>query len=170
MEATIGSIMFPFGVRLSTELAAFAFVLFALARRDWSPLLAGWAWLSGFELAYQLTRMAGVGGQLRFGPDGPIFYIVLGAISVTWLTWYGVRPWLPLMVLVAAGWALWIIFGFQPGYSSTGEALNESVKTLWALAYFAPLVRGRVAQAGVCGNFCASVESPLRRGLDNSSA
>lgn len=136
--------MFPLGVRLSTWLAATAFLALAGWRRDRAPLLAGWAWLTGFEAIFQATALT-LGHPLPVGRDGPIFYVTLGLITVPWLAWHGVLPSPRLMAAVAILWAVWVAAGFPvnphqaAAVDPAAEILNEVTKTLWAAAYLWPL-------------------------------
>ena len=140
----MGVLLFPLGVRLSTWLTAFAFVSFAAYYRDRRFLLAGWAWLTGFEAAFQATALT-LGHPLPFGVDGPIFYVVLGVITVSFSLRFWNRPSWRLMVVVAIIWAAWVATGFHvnqhhtAGLNPLAEVFNESTKTLWAVAYLWPL-------------------------------
>ena len=140
---TTTAILFPFGVRLSTWLAIGAFSGLAVSRRSWRPILAGWAWIWGFEAAYDATQLAlgKVPSQVR---AEPVFYLVIGAFTVAWMTYRArVRP-SPLLVLVVPFWVAWIAIGYHTnlhtlqGLDPLTEALNESAKTVWALAYLVP--------------------------------
>ena len=138
-------VLFPFGVRLSTWLAILAFAGLAIARKDWRPLLAGWAWITGWEATFQVFSLAF--GRLPVGPDGPIFYIILGCVTVPFAARHGARPSLPILACAVGLLVLWLATGFHVnghttiGFDPTAEALNEAAKTLWAVAYLWPLVK-----------------------------
>lgn len=142
----IGALLFPFGVRLSTLLTGLAFVSLATYYRDRRFVLAGWAWLTGFEATFQATALI-LGHPLPEGIDGPIFYVVLGLITVPFSLRFWVRPSARLMTAVALIWVVWLATGFHVNlhhmarFSSSAEALNEGAKTLWAAAYIWPLWR-----------------------------
>ena len=137
-------LLFPLGVRLSTWLTGLAFVSFAAVYRDKRVVLAGWAWLTGFEAAFQTTALI-LGHPLPFGVDGPIFYVVLGVITVPFSLRFWTRPSARLMLGVAVIWVIWVSTGFHvnehhmAGFNPFAEALNEAAKTLWAAAYLWPL-------------------------------
>ena len=166
-----GALLFPFGVRLSTLLTGLAFVSFAAVYRDKRVVLAGWAWLTGFEAAFQATALI-IGHPLPFGIDGPIFYVVLGAITVPFSLRFWTRPSLRLMLGVAAIWVIWLATGFHVnlhhmhGFSPFAEALNESAKTLWAVAYLWPLWQQRRRPHPPTGELLSSPRAValLRRG------
>ena len=140
----MSALLFPFGVRLSTLLTGLVFVSFAAAYRDKRFALAGWAWLTGFEAAFQATALA-LGHPLPKGIDGPIFYVVLGVITVPFALRFWSRPSVRLMAGVAAIWVVWLATGFHvnehemAGFRPSAEVLNEAAKTLWAVAYLWPL-------------------------------
>lgn len=137
-------LLFPLGVRLSTWLTGLAFVSFAAVYRDKRVVLAGWAWLTGFEAAFQTTALI-LGHPLPKGIDGPIFYVVLGLITVPFSLRFWTRPSRRLMLGVAVIWVVWLATGFHvnehsmAGFNPLAEALNEGAKTLWAAAYLWPL-------------------------------
>jgi len=145
------AVLFPFGARLTTWLAATVFLVVAVRQRRWEPLLAGVAWMWSFEIAFQAVSLAT--GKLPVGPDGPIFYIVVGCPLVAWIVHRGIRPnpWVSAAALLV--FVIWIASGFHvnghtmTGFSPAAEALNEGAKTLWAAAWLVPLhpVRGRFA-------------------------
>jgi hypothetical protein len=145
-------VLFPLGVRLSTIITAGAFVAVATARRDPKPLLAGFAWLAGFEAVFQVASL--MVGKLPLGLFSPIFFIVLGTVVLAFAHRSGIRAdWrflAPALVLVA----VWVATGFhlnghQHGmfslhprishFDPVAEFLNDAAKTLWALAYLLPL-------------------------------
>lgn len=143
------AILFPFGVRLSTEITCDVFLALAIRRRDWKPLLAAWTWLWGFEAAYDASVLA-----FRHPTAGerplPAFYLILGVATVVWMTFrIRVRPALWPLVGAAAVWIVWASIGFPVNtHDATAihpfaEVLNEAAKSLWALAYLIPLLHGR---------------------------
>lgn len=141
------SILFPFlGVRLMSWLALLAFGLLAAWRSDRAPLLAGLAWLAGFEAAYQAAAMV-------MHTPSPVPWIgsvsislVIGAPTVTLaMTLLGARAQPVLLVAALGVFVAWLAAGFTvsgPGsaFDATGELLNELSKSLWAVAYFVPLL------------------------------
>lgn len=145
----VGSILFVFGVRLSTWLCLLAFVLLAAWRSERAPLVAAVAWLAGYEAAYQAAAM------LLHTPSpvpvvGPISVsLVVGApLVLAAMTALGARPNPILLSLALAVFAAWLASGFHvntdpAAINPLGEALNEGSKTLWALAYLWPLLRLR---------------------------
>src|SRR5262249_9579006 len=76
---------------------------------------------------------------------------LLGIGFVVYAARHGARPSLPLLAAALAVWVVWIATGFHVnghtmvGFDPAAEALNEGTKTLWALAYLAPLMRSRRA-------------------------
>jgi hypothetical protein len=144
------SVLFPFlGVRLSTWLALAVFVMLAAWRSDRKPLIAGMAWLAGFEAVYQSSAM------LIHTPS-PIPWV--GSVSISLvvgmplvagvMTLLGARPQPVLTVAAAAVFLVWIATGFHVSgagsdWNVTGEILNELSKTLLAAAYLVPLLHGR---------------------------
>jgi hypothetical protein len=148
------AILFPLGVRFSTWLTAVVFVFLAIANRDRRFLLAGIAWLTGFEAAFQVASLTL--GRLPLGLPGPIFFIIFGLTVVAFVTRSGVRPDLSLLFLAFAFFAAWVATGFHlnghqhgmfslhtriAGFDPTAELLNDVSKTLWAAAYLVPLLR-----------------------------
>jgi len=150
----VSAILFPLGVRLSTWLALGLFLALAAQRRDRAPLLAAAAWLFGFELVFQLTSLA-AGRPLPGYHWGPFALIAVGVVSLLAAARAGIRP-SPLWLLAAGCcFAAWVATGFNVNEHTTahldvtGEVLNEAAKTLWAVAYFVPLVwvtRSRVTR------------------------
>jgi hypothetical protein len=146
------AVLFPVGVRLSTWIALAAFLVFAGQRRDGRPLAAGVAWFFGFEGAYQATALATGNGLPALGSAAPIL-VVFGAIVVVIASRSGILPAWRVMALVAVVWIAWVAIGFPAnaaslvGFNSVAEALNEAAKTLWAVAYLWPLVRGGAVRA-----------------------
>ena len=138
--------VFFLGVRVSTWAAAAAFLL--LARRDRRFLAAGAAWLTGFETAFQVTSLS-MGHPLPAWRWGPLFLIGLGLLVVPVVTRRGVRPAAWPMCLVGVFWLVWVATGFHVnghmmhGLNPLSEALNETTKTLWAVAYLWPLLTDR---------------------------
>lgn len=138
-----GVALFPFlGVRLSTWLFVLAFGGLAAWRTERMPLLAGLAWLAGFEAAYQVAAM------ILHTPSpvpfiGPVsISLVIGAPALALaMTVLGARPQPLLFAGGLAAFVVWLATGFTvsgPGsaFDPLGEALNEVSKTLWAAAYF----------------------------------
>lgn len=138
-------ILFPFGARLTTWLAAGFFLGLAVKQRRWAPILAGVAWMWSFEIVFQAVSLAE--DKLPLGPDGPIFYIVVGIPLVAWITYQGIRPDPVAAVVALIVFVVWVALGFHvnrhtmTGFSPGAEALNEAAKTLWAVAYLVPLLR-----------------------------
>lgn len=144
------TVLFPLNVRLSTWVAFCVFVLLARRRRDRTPLLAGAAWLAGFEATFQVASLTAQ-HPLPAWKWGPFFLIALGLVVVLLTARRGIRPNPALMILAAAFWLGWIATGFHVNvhsgvaFNSLSEALNEAAKTAWAAAYFWPLWRRRSA-------------------------
>jgi hypothetical protein len=155
------AILFPLGVRLSTLIAAGAFVTVAAVRRDRLPLLAGFAWLAGFEAAFQVVSLAL--NRLPLGLASPIFFITLGAATLLLAQRKRVQVQYRLLAVGVLLMAVWVATGFHlnghqhgmfslhtriAGFDPTAEFLNEASKTAWALAYLWPLLRrSRLASA-----------------------
>ena len=153
---SVVSVLFPLGVRLSTLVTAAVFVGLAVARRDRLPLLAGFAWLTSFEALFQISSL--VVDKLPKGPVGAIVFLPLAA-AVAWRTRDRVHPDVRLLAVALVPMAVWLGTGFHlnghtgygmfalhpqiTGFDATAEALNELAKTLWALAYLAPLLAVR---------------------------
>lgn len=153
------AILFPLGVRLSTLLTAAAFVAVAAVRRDRLPLLAGFAWLAGFEAAFQVASL--LVDRLPLGLPSPIFFITLGAATLVLAHRRRVRVQYGFLAAGLLLMVVWVATGFHlnghqhgmfslhtriAGFDPTAEFLNEASKTAWALAYLWPLLRrGRVA-------------------------
>ncbi|HEY2354369.1 MAG TPA: hypothetical protein VGH79_05660 [Gaiellaceae bacterium] len=148
-------IVFPIGVRLSTLVAAAAFVALAAVRRDKTPLIAGWVWLVTFEAAFQIVSV--VLDRLPLGPANPVFWLSVAAVTV-FSTRRRVRPDVRFLAAAALVGAIWVATGFhlnanEPGHGLftfhehilgfdwRAEVLNELAKMLWAAAYFLPLAR-----------------------------
>lgn len=139
------TILFPFGVRLSTWLVSAAFVGLAVWRRDWRSLLAAAAWIWGFEVAFQLVAIATRAGTTpavsRLG------WVVIGVPVVVFAANW-VRPEPRVFAAALALFAVWVATGFDvnghgdPHINVTAEVLNELAKTVWALAYLLPLLGG----------------------------
>lgn len=136
-------------MRLSTELAAAAFIGLAAFRRRWWPVAAGLVWLTGFEAACQITKFATGKPFPHFQAPGAVAYVILGVFTVAWFTRQGIRPNVRLLAATAAVWVIWVAIGFPSnghtmvGFDPTAEALNEAAKTLLALAYLVPLLMRR---------------------------
>lgn len=133
--------MFVEGIRVSTLATVLLFpTAGALRGGDKRALIAAAAWLAGFETAYQVTAL--LMGTNAYPAAAP-FLALPGAIVVPFVTKrYGVRPSPPFVLLTAAIWLIWILFGFHANqhetpeqFSAFTEALNVSAKTSWALAY-----------------------------------
>jgi hypothetical protein len=143
---TIASVLFPLGVRLSTWATIAVFLAVAGTRRETKPLLACWAWLWGFEAAYDLASIAFRPWSQGFLPEASL-YAILGLTTIVWMTNHGVRPSLPLLGAALGLMVLWIALGFHQNFHSAKviapgtEALNEATKTMWALAYLWPFLR-----------------------------
>jgi hypothetical protein len=151
-------ILFPLGVRLSTWLLLACFVALAVRRRDQRALLAAAGWLTGFEACFEIGHLAVGAASIGRGGVG-LFPIIVCTASVVWLTRHGIRPEWRLLAAAVAILAVWTAFGLRAnghqqgifslttslrGFDPWDEALNEASKTLWALAYLVPLVRGSV--------------------------
>ena len=160
---TVATILFPFGARLSTWVAGGAFVVLAAKRRDGRVLFAGWAWLTGFEAAFQMTSLL-LGHPLPFGRADAFMYVIPGLVTVPWAYRQGIRPSVGLMAVVAAIWTVWIATGFHvnshtgAGFDPGGEALNEAAKTVWALAYLVPFLVSR--NAGISPRWSSRLRWP----------
>jgi hypothetical protein len=154
------AILFPLGVRLSTLIAAGGFVAVAAVRRERLSLLAGFAWLAGFEAAFQVASLAL--NRLPLGLPSPIFFITLGSATLLLTHRKGVRVHFGFLVVGVLFMVVWVATGFHlnghqhgmfslhtriAGFDPAGEFLNEASKTAWALAYLWPLLRSRVAPA-----------------------
>jgi hypothetical protein len=153
------AILFPLGVRLSTLIAAGGFVAVAAVRRDRLALLAGFAWLAGFEAAFQVASL--FLNRLPLGLPSPIFFITLGATTLVVAHRKGVRVHPRFLAVGVLFMIVWIATGFHlnghqhgmfslhtriAGFDPTAEVLNEASKTAWALAYLWPLLgRARMA-------------------------
>lgn len=145
------SILFPLGVRLSTWLTLGVFLTLGLRdRRYW---LAAAAWMVGFEVAWQATLTSRIIDRGGFHPHAwwqPVFVFGAYALGVTFVVFAalrGVKPSLPLMAVVAGLWAFWVATGFVSNshtmihFDAGAEAVNESIKTLWAVAYLVVLAQ-----------------------------
>ena len=146
-------VFFPLGIRLSTILMALAFVCLAVVRRDTLPLLAAWLWVTTFEAAFQIASL--IMHRLPLGYFTPVFFIVLAGVTL-YLTRGKLRPDRRFIVASLGVLVVWMATGFHlnghqhglfslhtriPNFDVTAEILNVSAKTLWALAYFLPLLR-----------------------------
>jgi len=142
----VAIVLFPFGARLTTWIAAAVFVAVAARQRRWAPILAGVAWMWSFEMAFQTASLAT--DTLPLGPAGPIFYIVVGIPLVAWIVHQGIRPdpWVSAAALIV--FVVWVASGFHvnghtlTGFSPAAEAFNEGGKTLWAAAWLLPVLPG----------------------------
>jgi hypothetical protein len=151
------SILFPLGgVRLSTAVTFAVFVTLAIARADRRPLLAAFAWLLGFEAAFQATALV-VGHPFPLGRSESVFFLVLGTIVVVWTRRRGTRVYWPPLVAAGVLWVIWVATGFHTNFHTThpaafdpfAEVLNEVAKTLWAIAYLVPLLRSDASDVHV---------------------
>ena len=146
-------VLFPLGIRLSTILAALAFVGLAVARRDKLPLIAGWLWVATFEAAFQIASL--IMDRLPLGLVTPIVFLTLAVVTL-FSTRGKVMPDWRYLAAALVVLAVWMATGFHlnghqhglfslhtriPDFDVTAEVLNESAKTLWALGYFLPLLR-----------------------------
>jgi hypothetical protein len=141
----------------------------AAVRRDRSALLAGFAWLAGFEAAFQIASL--FLNRLPLGLPSPIFFIALGSATLLLAQRKGVRVHYGFLAVGVLFMIVWIASGFhlnghQHGmfslhtriadFDPTAEFLNEASKTAWALAYLWPLLRGsRLARAALSGDAAA---------------
>ena len=117
-------------------------------RRFW---LAAAIWLGGWEAAFQFTVEMRLLVHSGFHPEAwwaPVVMfgtLAIAAICVLGAVRVGVRPSLPLLGLAAFVWAIWLLTGFHVnehsmvGFDPLAEGLNETAKTLCAVAYFLPL-------------------------------
>lgn len=138
-----------YGMRYSTWATLAVFTVLTVVRRDRTPLLAAWIWLSGFEATFQAVSLA-AGRPLPTFRFAPAVLIAVGAVTAAWSLRYGIVPSSRLMGLAVLLWIAWLATGFHvnDGHAALdplAEALNEGAKTMWALAYFWPLLEGRVA-------------------------
>jgi hypothetical protein len=145
----LATMLFLFGVRISTWTTVLVFALLAAWRSERAPLLAAIAWLASFETAYQIAAMI-----LRTPSPVPLvgpvsISLLVGAPAVALLmTAMGARANRFVLGLALLAFVVWIATGFHVNtdtviVSPTGEALNDTAKTLWALAYLLPLLRAR---------------------------
>jgi hypothetical protein len=158
----VAAALFPLGVRLTTWLTVGVFVVIAAWRSERAPLVAVIAWLAGFEAAYQVAAM------ILHRPHpvpliGPVsISLLVGAPAVTAaMTMLGARPNRLLLAVALLVFGVWVAAGFHVNtgttvVSSTGEALNDLSKTLWALAYLLPLVGGRALSVRGSGGKASS--------------
>ena len=129
------------GVRIPTIATAALFGIVGMVRGgDRKALLAGAAWLTGFETAYQLTSLA-MGTNAY--PGAVPFLALPGLIVVPLVTVrYGVKPSLTLALVTGEFWLIWIFLGFHANqhetphqFSVSTEVVNAATKAEWALAY-----------------------------------
>jgi hypothetical protein len=148
----LATMLFLFGVRISTWTTVLVFALLAAWRSERAPLLAAIAWLASFETAYQIAAMI-----LRTPSPVPLvgpvsISLLVGAPAVALLmTAMGARANRFVLGLALLAFVVWIATGFHVNtdtviVSPTGEALNDTAKTLWALAYLLPLLHARRPQ------------------------
>ena len=134
------------GIRTTTLLLAFImFAVGLLVRRSLvQAVLAPVAWLLGWETAWRLTTHLVGGGR---GSLGLVWWI--GGLAVVLAFAAGVRVDWRWVALTAGLWGLWVATGWHynlitsPHVDWLGEALNESAKTAWGLAYLWPMLRRR---------------------------
>ena len=134
----------PVGIRTSTLLLAF--ILFAaglLVRRSvLQAVLAPTAWLLGWESAWGVTTHFFVKGA---GPLGLVWWIGVPAVALAFAA--GVRVEWRWLALTAGVWVVWLATGWHynvvtnPHVDWLAEALNETAKTAWGLAYLWPMMR-----------------------------
>ena len=130
-EATI---LFPFGVRLSTWIVLGVFVFLGVRRRDRRYFFAALVWLASFEAAYDVSMWV-------MHPQHWYLNVFFFGASVLTVTYFGrsiPRPNLWIGAVVVALWAVWIATGFHVNdhqmidFDPAAEAVNEAAKTLWA--------------------------------------
>ena len=145
------SLIWTYGFRNTTLLTALAFVVIGLARRRPVALLALFAWMTGFEAAWQWTYLA----MLRLNPhmwawvpDGwryaPIALAVAGPLLIVLTRLAGLRADRRWVAVTAVLWMVWIAEGLHANYPGRpfdvfSEIVNVSAKTAWALCYLVPL-------------------------------
>jgi hypothetical protein len=142
----------PVGIRTSTLLlAVILFAVGLLVRRSLvQAVLAPLAWLLGWESAWGVTTHFFVPGA---GPLGLVWWIGAPAIALAYVT--GVRVEWRWLALTAVLWVVWLATGWHynvitnPHVDWLGEALNESAKTAWGLAYLWPMLRHRRPRAPI---------------------
>jgi hypothetical protein len=151
--------LFPLGVRLSTWLCLAMFVALAIRRRSWVPLFAAWVWLVVFEMAFDLSAL----GMDGYESDR-VLPSVMGAFTLAWvIRTRAIRVEPRLAAATVLLYVFWLAIGFpwNPhsgiGFSWKVEVLNETVKTLGALACLVPLT-------------LLPRRSLNRRGLDEAAA
>jgi len=145
----VATVLFPLGVRLSTWVVLGIFLTLGLRdRRLW---VAAAVWLVGFETLFEATSTAEMLVHNPIRPDAWWVLVVdfcayvIGGAFVYAAARRGIVPSPILMGVVAGIWVLWIAEGFHinghtmANFDPTAEALNEGVKTIWALAYLLPL-------------------------------
>lgn len=139
----------------------------ALRGGDKRAVLAAAAWGMGFETAYQLTALLMGTSYL---PSAAPALIVPGLVVVPFAARRGVAVSRRFVLLTAAIWLLWLLLGFHANqhetpdrFSALTEALNESAKTAWALAYLWPL--RPVAGFARLAARAAGARSPSARGV-----
>jgi hypothetical protein len=145
-------VVYPFGVvRLSTVIVT-AVVLAVVTWRTRRPLLAVLAvlgWLSAFEIAWELSRVAFRQDSLR----NALWFSLAVAGWVVAAELARIRPEPRLAGLFALTFVLWLATGFglnwlgQP-VSVRDELLNEVSKTALGAAYLVGALRARSASSG----------------------
>lgn len=141
--------LFWAGARLSSWIMLALFANLSLYRRRWRPLFAAFVWLAGFEAAWQTTvylTHGYAGPSWGFAPRSAVI-LAVGALAIYVAARRGVKTNPILMAAAAAVWIVWLATGFHSNNHTlvridvTSEVLNEAAKTLWALAYFVPLLK-----------------------------
>jgi hypothetical protein len=105
-------------------------------------MLAVLAWISAFEIIWEVARVAFGLDSLR---NATWFSLaVFGWVLAAGIR--GIRPDLRLVALFAATFALWLAFGFNANWrgqsiSIRDEVLNEVSKTALGLAYLLGALR-----------------------------
>lgn len=101
------------------------------------------AWFLGFEGTYQASALLTGDGLPASGAAAPLL-VGVGIVAVLVAARQGVLPSRRLMLAVAVVWIVWVGIWFPAnaptlvGFDPLSEALNETAKTLWALAYLVP--------------------------------
>ena len=145
------SLVWTYGFRNTTLLTALVFVVIGLARRRPVALLALFAWMTGFEAAWQWTYLA----MLKLNPhmwvwvpDGwryaPIALAIAGPALIVLTRLAGLRADRRWVIATAVLWILWVLEGLHANYPGRpfdvfSEVVNVCVKTSWALCYLVPL-------------------------------
>lgn len=145
-------VLFPLGIRLSTIVAILAFAGLAVARRDTLPLIAAWLWVTTFEAVFQIASL--IMDRLPLGLFPPIVFLSVAAVTLP-LVGRKVKPDWRFLAAALLVIAVWMATGFHlnghqhglfslhtriPHVDVAAEFFNVAAKTLWALAYFMPLL------------------------------